>query len=79
MTVNPQKDRAVSWILATIWFGAVLIVMILRDDVPVYLLAIGTLFFLMLLPSMRELVRNVENHFAGKRDDKFTDSEDPDA
>jgi hypothetical protein len=79
VTVNPQKDRAISWILATIWFGAVLIVMILRDDVPVYLLAIGTLFFLMLLPSMKELVRNVENHFAGKRDDNDPGNKDPDA
>lgn len=79
MTTNPQKDRAVSWILATIWFGAVLLVMVIRDDVPVYLLAIGTLFFLMLLPSMRELVRNVENHFADKQDDKVAGREDPDA
>jgi hypothetical protein len=79
VTTNSQKDRAVSWILATIWFGAVLLVMVIRDDVPVYLLAIGTLFFLMLLPSMRELVRNVENHFADKQDDKVAGREDHEA
>jgi len=63
-----QKDRAVAWILASIWFGAVAIVIATRDDIPLYLLAIATLFFLMLVPSMKELVRNVEKHFSGTRD-----------
>jgi len=68
VTTEPQKDRAITWILASIWFGAVLVVLVTWDDAPIYLLAIGTLFFLMLVPSMKELVRSVENRFSGKRD-----------
>ncbi|MCI0516815.1 MAG: hypothetical protein L0Y45_03175 [Woeseiaceae bacterium] len=70
MTTEPQRDRAITWILASIWFGAVLMVLITWDDAPIYLLAIGTLFFLMLVPSMKELVRNVEKRFSGKQNEE---------
>lgn len=78
MTAEPQKDRAITWILASIWFGAVLLALVTWDDAPVYLLAIGTLFFLMLVPSMKELVRSVESRFARKQDAE-ADADDRDA
>ena len=68
MSDKSQKDRAVAWILAAIWFGAIAIVIATRDDIPLHLLGIATLFFLMLVPSMKELVRNVERYFTGTQD-----------
>jgi hypothetical protein len=55
-----RKDVVVTAILAAIWFGAVAIIVSTRNDIPLYLLGIGTLFFLMLVPSMKEIVRNVD-------------------
>jgi hypothetical protein len=79
MTIKPQKDWAIAWILTSIWFGAVLVVLITREDIPVYLLAIATLFFLILLPSMKEMVRSAETYFAGKNSDDNPGDDDQDA
>jgi hypothetical protein len=57
---RPRRDAAITVILACIWFGAVAIIRIVRDDIPIYLLGVATLFFLMLVPSMKELVKTLE-------------------
>ncbi|MDH4048991.1 MAG: hypothetical protein OEW68_12640 [Gammaproteobacteria bacterium] len=67
MNDKPRKDRAVTVILALIWFGAVALILLLRDDISLYLLGIGTLFFLLLVPSMKELIRNADNFFSNRR------------
>lgn len=60
MDEKPHKDIAITVILAFIWFAAVAIVLTTREDIPVYVLGIATVFFLMLVPSMKELVRSFE-------------------
>jgi hypothetical protein len=64
---KPRTDRIVTAILGMIWFGAVAVVAGTRDDIPLHLLAIGTVFFVMLVPAMKELVRNVDRFFSASR------------
>ena len=70
MDDKPHKDIAITAILAIIWFAAVAVVLTTRDDIPVYLLGIATLFFLMLVPSMKELVRGFERRRRDGEDSK---------
>lgn len=61
----------VTVILAAIWFAAVAVVIKSREDIPAHLLGIGTLFFLLLVPSMKELIRNVDSFVGrGRQDDR---------
>lgn len=52
--------HAVSWIFALIWIVAVSAIASLRVDIPLYMLLIATVFFIMLVPSMNDLVRDYE-------------------
>lgn len=67
MNDKPRRDMAVTAILAAIWFGAVALIAITRDDIPLRLLAIGTVFFVLLIPAMKELVRTVDGFFSPGR------------
>ena len=68
MDEKPHKDIAVTAILAFIWFAALAVVVTTRDDIPVYVLGIATVFFLMLVPSMKELVRSIDRRRQGGHD-----------
>jgi hypothetical protein len=72
---KPHKDIAITGILALIWFAAVAVVLATRDDIPVYVLGIATVFFLMLVPTMKELVRSFERRRKSGNDgnDRSTD------
>ena len=61
--MGKRQERTVTAILASIWFAAVVMVVRSREEVPLYLLGIATVFFLMLIPSMKELVKSVERRF----------------
>jgi hypothetical protein len=73
---KPNKDIAITGILALIWFTAVAVVLTTREDIPVYLLGIATLFFLMLVPSMKELVRGFERRRRSIDDSKRPSADD---
>ena len=53
-------DRAISLLLAVIWIVAVLMVRQKSPEIPTSMLLIGTVFFIMLVPAMKELVRVIE-------------------
>lgn len=72
MDEKPHKDIAITGILAFIWFAAVAMVLATRSDIPVFVLGIATVFFLMLVPSMKELVRSFE-----RRRKSGSDGNDP--
>lgn len=76
MDEKPNKDIAITGILALIWFTAVAVVLTTREDIPVYLLGIATLFFLMLVPSMKELVRGFERRRRSIDDSKRPSADD---
>jgi len=50
-------DRVISLLLAAIWIVAALFVWRSDAEIPASMLLIGTVFFIMLLPAMKELVK----------------------
>jgi hypothetical protein len=50
-------DRVISVLLAAIWMLGATFVWQSNADIPVSMLAIATVFFLMLVPAMKELVK----------------------
>lgn len=53
-------DRIITVILALIWLTAVLLVYRSSAEIPVSMLAIATIFFVMLVPAMKELVKVID-------------------
>ncbi len=53
-------DRMISLLLAAIWIGAALFVRKSDAEIPVSMLLIGTVFFIMLMPAMKELVKIID-------------------
>ncbi len=53
-------DRMISLVLATIWIGAALFIRASNAEIPASMLLVGTVFFIMLVPAMRELVKIID-------------------
>ena len=53
-------DRMISLLLAAIWIGAALFVRNSDAEIPATMLLIGTVFFIMLMPAMKELVKIID-------------------
>jgi hypothetical protein len=53
-------DRAISILLATIWLVAAFLVYRSNREIPMSMLIIGTIFFIMLVPAMKELVKVID-------------------
>ncbi len=66
-----SNDRAISWLLASIWLGGLILIRNIREDIPLTMLVIGTVFFLVLIPAMKEIARNLERFFASHFSDKI--------
>ena len=64
------KDGAISWILVAIWLGGLILVRNLREDIPVTMLVIGTVFFIVLIPAMNEITRTLGRLFTKRNSDE---------
>jgi hypothetical protein len=53
-------DRVISLLLAAIWIAAAIIVHRSTPEIPISMLVIGTVFFIMLVPAMKELVKVID-------------------
>lgn len=53
-------DRLISLLLAAIWIVAALAVHRSNPEIPTSMLLIGTVFFIMLVPAMKELVKIID-------------------
>jgi len=53
-------DRVISILLAAIWVVAALMVRQSNPEIPTRMLLIGTVFFIMLVPAMKELVKVID-------------------
>ncbi len=53
-------DRIISLILAAIWIVAALLVYRSNAEISTSMLIIGTIFFIMLVPAMKELVKIID-------------------
>jgi len=61
--LNPRErfhDRVISLLLAAIWIVAALVVHQSDTGIPASMLIIGTVFFIMLVPAMKELVKIID-------------------
>ena len=53
-------DRMITMVLAAIWIVAALFVRKSDAEIPASMLLIGTVFFIMLMPAMKELVKIID-------------------
>lgn len=53
-------DRMISLILAAIWLVAAFLVYRSTTEIPMSMLIIATVFFIMLVPAMKELVKTID-------------------
>ena len=53
-------DRIISILLASIWIVAALMVRQNNPEIPTRMLLIGTVFFILLVPAMKELVKVID-------------------
>ncbi len=53
-------DRLISLLLAAIWIAAAFGVHRSNAEIPTSMLLIGTVFFIMLVPAMKELVKIID-------------------
>lgn len=61
---NPAKrDWRISVVLLAIWLAAVAFVTSGDSDIPPSMLAIGTVFFVILIPAMNDLVSSIDRFF----------------
>ena len=75
MTSEPEEttrgnDGVISWILVAIWLGGLILVRTLREDIPLTMLVIGTVFFIVLIPAMKEITRTLDRLFTRQSSDK---------
>lgn len=60
-----KNDAAISIILLAIWAGAMFLVLNNGNRIPLSMLGLATVFFILLLPAMRDLVRAMEKYAYG--------------
>ena len=65
--VDDKRDWRISAILLAVWAVAVYWVTSRRSDIPVSMIAIATVFFIVLIPAMNDLVRSIERKLLGER------------
>jgi hypothetical protein len=61
-----RADRLISVILVVIWGLGLLVIIRVRPDIPRSMLLIGTVFFIVLIPAMKELVRAIERRIGSE-------------
>ncbi len=75
MTPEPEEatrgnDGFISWILIAIWLGGLILIRSLREDIPLMMLLIGTAFFIILIPAMKEITRTLDRLFTSYSSDE---------
>ena len=64
-----RRDWRVSAILLATWIAALVLVGVRRNDIPWSMLALATVFFVLLIPAMNDLVRSIERYAFGRNAD----------
>ena len=72
MSRSPGKrDWRISATLLAVWVVALVFISGRRDEIPLSMIAMATVFFIILIPSMNDLVRSIERRVTGEgRDDE---------
>lgn len=58
-----KRDWRISAVLFVIWLAALVIVRRGESQIPLPMLTIGTVFFVMLIPAMNDLVSSIDRFF----------------
>lgn len=66
--VDEKRDWRISATLGAVWFVALAIVHNSGIDIPASMLLVATVFFVLLIPAMNDLVRNIERTSTGSPD-----------
>ena len=73
---NPEKrDWKVSATLLAVWGVALIFITNDRDDIPLSMIAMATVFFIILIPAMNDIVRNIERRVSGESENGIDQSE----
>lgn len=65
---NGRRDWKISATLLGVWGLALFVISGRSDTIPFSMLAIATVFFVLLIPAMNDIVRSIEKSFAGTRE-----------
>lgn len=55
-----KRDWRISATLLAVWIVALIFIAGNRDDIPLSMIGIATVFFIILIPAMNDIVRNIE-------------------
>ena len=72
MQEKPQEKRdwRISAILLAVWVIALFVIVGDRDDIPLSMIGMATVFFIVLIPAMNDLVRSIERSVNGGPEDE---------
>ena len=59
-----RRDWRISATLLGVWIVALAMISAGNNDIPLSMLAMATVFFVLLIPAMNDLVRNIEQYVA---------------
>lgn len=62
---SDKRDWRISATLLAVWIVALVFISGRQDDIPLSMIAMATVFFVILIPSMNDLVRSIEKRIAG--------------
>ena len=57
---EPKRDWRISWTLGAVWFIALAILLKSDVEIPASMLLLATVFFVLLIPAMNDLVQSIE-------------------
>ncbi len=63
-----KRDWKISATLLAVWLVALYFVAGERDDIPLSMIGMATIFFIILIPAMNDLVRSIETRVNGESD-----------
>lgn len=63
-----KRDWKISATLLSVWLVALYFIAGERDDIPLSMIGMATIFFIILIPAMNDLVRSIEKRVIGKSD-----------
>lgn len=73
---RPEKrDWKISAILLAVWIVALIFIAGKRNDIPLSMIAMATVFFVILIPAMNDLVRSIERRVSGESNSEVDQTE----
>ncbi len=65
-----KRDWRISATLLAVWVLAIVFIVGERDDIPMSMIGMATVFFVILIPAMNDLVRSIERSVSGESSER---------